>query len=310
MEFTLNLVDTPFDLSHTLESGQVFRWELKEGWWYGIVDSGVVKIRQDGYSLTCLSSTDEIGPAYIREYLRLEEDLQGVLGTIMKDKVITEAVQRFYGLRIVRQPTWECLISFVIATNSNIPNIRRMISRICERFGDEVSFEGLRYRLFPSSESIAGARVSDLVTCGLGYRARFVKSVAEAVHEGRINLSELLLFDYPRAKELLLRSLFGKKTLLGIGPKVADCILLFSCEKSEAFPIDVWIARAVAKYYPTQIGEKLGKKLESRLSRKSTLSLKDYDSITGAMREYFGKYAGYAQQYLYLLSRTSSNSSK
>lgn len=305
LEFTLNLHDTPFDLSIILESGQVFRWEYKDGWWYGVIDSGVVKIRQDGSSLRCISSTDEINQEYIRTYFRLDEDFEGVLSAIMKDNVINEAIQHFYGLRLIRQPTWECLVSFVIATNSNIPRIRRMISNICRRYGSTVLFEGLEYNLFPTPQALAGATVKDLEECGLGYRAKYVRRVAEAVYNGKVDLSELLIGDYEQGRETLIRKVLGKKDLLGIGPKAADCVLLFSCDKDEAFPIDVWITRAVERYYKTVVGRDLARKLKLRLSGRQNLALGTYDALSSRLRSYFGTYAGYAQQYLFLLARAT-----
>jgi len=217
----------------------------------------------------------------------------------MKDEHVTEAVQRFYGLRLMRQDIWECLLSFVIATNANIPRISLMIRTICERFGEEVSFEGIRYRLFPTPDALSSASTEALVACGLGYRARFVKSVAETVSSGAIHLDELRLFDYARARETLIERILGKKTLLGIGRKAADCVLLFSCEKDSAFPIDVWIARVLARNYPRVIGRQNARLLNSHLAKKARLPPAAYDEITSKMRGYFGEYAGYAQQYLF-----------
>lgn len=305
MEFTLNLHDTPFDLSIILESGQVFRWVYKDGWWYGVIDSGIAKIRQEGFSLRCVSSTDEINQEYIRTYFRLDEDFEGVLSAIMKDNVINEAIQRFYGLRLIRQPTWECLVSFVIATNSNIPRIRGMISNICKRYGSTVYFEGLEYSLFPTPEALARATVGDLEGCGLGYRAKYAKRLAEAVYNERVDLSELLIGNYEQARETLIRKVLGRKDLLGIGPKAADCVLLFSCDKDEAFPIDVWITRAVSKYYKSIVGRELTRKLKLRLSGRQNLAPGTYYALSSKLRSYFGTYAGYAQQYLFLLARTT-----
>ena len=228
----------------------------------------------------------------------------------MKDNVINEAIQRFYGLRLIRQPTWECLVYFVIAKNSNITRIRRMISNICRRYGSTVLFEGLEHNLFPTPQALSGATVKDLEECGLGYRAKYVRRVAEAVYNGKVDLSELLIGDYEQGRETLIRKVLGKKDLLGIGPKAADCVLLFSCDKDEAFPIDVWITRAVEKYYKTVVGRELARKLKLRLSGQQNLALGTYDALSSKLRSYFGTYAGYAQQYLFLLAKTSSNFSK
>jgi len=305
LQYAIDLGGEPFNLEYTLESGQVFRWEKKGEWWYGILGGGVIRVRQEGESLYCESGSELLDASSVRRYFRLEEDLKTILGSIMKDKMMTNAVQSFYGLRLIRQETWECLASFVLATNSNIPSIRRMITNVCERFGEPLTFEGVQYRRFPSPEAIAEAPLPALKGCGTGYRAPFLKRVAQAVYEGSIDLSELRLLGYVEARELLLRKLLGEKVLSGVGPKVADCVLLFSSDKDEAFPIDVWIARAVSRYYPHLLGQKLVKKLASRSTR--SLSGGVYESISSAVRSYFGRNAGYAQQYLFMLARTSNS---
>jgi N-glycosylase/DNA lyase len=298
-QFTINTEGVPFNLRYTLDSGQAFRWSEKGEWWYGVLGTGVVKLKQEGAALVCVSSSDALNSHVLFNYLGLEEDLEHILSSIMKDGNITEAVQTFYGLRLIKQDIWECLLSFAIATNSNIPRIRGMISNLCQRLGEPVEFEGARYSLFPSPERVAEAGLTDLVECGLGYRARFVKGIAEAVRDGRRNLDELRLHDYSQARELLMEELLGKKTLMGIGPKVADCVLLFSCNKDSAFPIDVWIARVLARSYPHLFDDSLKEKLASKVSGKTSLSEATYDRLAACARAYFGEFAGYAQQYLF-----------
>lgn len=300
MEFTLILRDVPFSLDYTLDSGQVFRWEKRGEWWYGVVSDAVIKLRKEGDSLHCFSSNDKIEASFIKRYFKLDVDLKAILSTIMKDHHVISAIQRFYGLRLIRQDMWECLISFILATNSNIQAIKRMISNLCNRFGRRIKFEGLDYYTFPGAEALSAASIEELRECGLGYRASYVKVVSERIHFGDFELSELAINDYEHAKKRLMDKLFGEKLLKGVGPKVADCFLLFSCEKDEAFPIDVWIARAVVHYYPNLIDEEVRLKLERGGIK---LTSKEYESISSSLRSYFGKYAGYAQQYLYMLSR-------
>jgi N-glycosylase/DNA lyase len=178
-----------------------------------------------------------------------------------------------------------------------------MVSSLCDRFGDAVEFEGAKYSLFPSPERLAEAGLPDLVACGLGYRARFVKSIAESVSLGKVNLDELRLHDYAEARELLIEDLPERKTLMGIGPKVADCVLLFSCGKDSAFPIDVWIARVLDGYYPHLFDGDLKERLASTVSGKTSLSLATYGRLSASARAYFGEFAGYAQQYLFHYER-------
>ncbi len=305
MEFMLNLAKVPFDLGYTVDSGQAFRWVKKGEWWCGVLRGGVMLAKQEGESLTCRTSSDLLDQQFAHSYLRLDDDLERIYSRIRKDPHVTEAIQRFYGLRLIRQDVWECLVSFVIATNANIPRIRLMISKLCEKFGEETIFEGSPYRLFPSPESLSAASIDDLTDCGLGYRARFVKSVAERVSAKRVYPEELAFLDYDKARDMLIERALGEKTLLGIGRKAADCVLLFSCGKDSSFPIDVWMARVLAEYYPGLLDPVLLRRLKAHLSRKGKLSDAGYEQISSAMRGYFGEYAGYAQQYLFHYARTA-----
>lgn len=305
MEFKLNLSTIPFDLRHTLDSGQSFRWAPRAEWWYGVVLGSAIKVRQEEASLVCETASERLTPQLVHEYFRLDDSLERIYSRIMKDDHVTEAIQRFYGLRLINQDVWECLVSFVIATNTNIPRIKLMISNLCERFGEKASFEGNQYALFPTASALSEASVGDLTGCGLGYRARFVRSVAQKVNSGSVDLEELKLLDYERARDLLTERILGEKTLLGIGRKAADCVLLFSCGKDSSFPIDVWMARVLSKYYPKLFDRETARRLDSHVSRVTRLSGGQYEKISSSMRDYFGDYAGYAQQYLFHDARKS-----
>ncbi|MGD1055652.1 MAG: DNA glycosylase [Nitrososphaerales archaeon] len=302
MEFTIGL-ESPFNLDYTLESGQVFRWQNRGEWWYGVVSGGVLKVRQEGDSLTCISSSDLLDSTFVRNYFRLDVGLENVLASIMRDETITLAVQTFYGLRLIRQERWECLASFVLATNSNIPRIRKMIQAVCARFGEPLQFEGIEYHAFPKPGVLSEAPLPDLKACGLGYRAPFLKHVAASVEEGRVDFSELSLLDYEEARKTLVKGLLGEKLLPGVGPKVADCVLLYSYDKDEAFPIDVWIARQIIRSYPKLLDPGLRMKLAPE--RRAKIGRGDYERISSKVRSYFGPYAGYAQQYLFMMARSA-----
>jgi N-glycosylase/DNA lyase len=270
-----------------------------------MVRGGVLKVRQEGSSsLLCSTSSEDLDAQAIFEYFGLDENLERILASIMRDSTVTHAVQTYYGLRVMKQDVWECLLSFAIATNSNIPRIKGMISNLCQRFGDPMEFQGETYHLFPTADSLARVSVADLTACGLGYRARFVKAISEAVSSGRMNLDELRLQDYERGKELLAGEVLGRKTLMGIGPKVADCVLLFSCDKKSAFPIDVWMAKVLSREYPRLFDPELVTRLASKVSGQTSLSEVSYERLASAARAYFGQYAGYAQQYLFHYERT------
>jgi len=260
----------PFSLDRTLRCGQVFRWEKAGEWWTGVVGHEVVRIRQQGRILVFEGTSRE----RIRDYLGLNVDIGCILYSIDRDPVIHEAVVNSTGLRLVHQPPWECLASYICATYSNIPGIRRKIALLCDSFGDVISGDpGSAFFAFPSAKALADSAPCDLVRCRLGYRAPYLCATAReiAADPGWIQRVEAL--DYPSARRELMR-------LQGVGPKVADCVLLFAFRKYEAFPVDVWIARIMQRYYGA--GEKEG---YERMSRRG--------------REYFGPYAGYAQEYLY-----------
>ncbi|MDA4125821.1 MAG: 8-oxoguanine DNA glycosylase [Thaumarchaeota archaeon] len=303
MEFTVAL-NTPFSLEHTLGSGQLFRWERRGEWWFGVVSGAGFKVRQEGDTLRCSSGSDLVDNTFVTNYFRLDEDLDHILASIAKDEEITKAIEKFYGLRLVRQDPWECLGSFVLATNANIPRIKKMVSSVCSRYGEPTQFEGDTYHAFPNPEILSKASVPDLRGLGLGYRAPFLKHVAKSVAEGKVDFSRMPSLSYDKSQELLLTELFGEKLLLGVGPKVADCVLLYSLGKDEAFPIDVWIARVLAKSYPHLLPKSLRSRLLADLKFK--LSIQEYRRASSSIRSHFGMFAGYAQQYLYMAAREDS----
>src|SRR5438477_234251 len=156
-DFRLNLANLRFDLGHTLDSGQAFRWVQKGEWWHGVLPGGPIKVRQEEAALVCVAGTERLTPQSVHSYFRLDDDLERVYSRIMKDDHMTEAVQRYYGLRLIQQDVWECLVSFGIATNTNIPRIRLMISRLCESIGERVASEEDQYSLFPRPETLPDA---------------------------------------------------------------------------------------------------------------------------------------------------------
>jgi len=303
MEFTVPL-DTPFSLEYTLESGQLFRWERRGEWWSGVVSGGALRLKQEGDILRCVASSERLDSEFVTRYFRLDVDLDHILAAISKDETISRAVEKFYGLRIVSQDTWECLASYVLATNTNISRIRKMVANISSRYGDAFDFEGEKYSAFPSPEALAEAGERDLLACGLGYRAPFLRRVALSVSQGKVDFHALTSLGYEESKKLLTRELLGEKLLLGVGQKVADCVLLYSCGKDEAFPIDVWIARVLATSYPGLLGPSQKKRYSAE--GKVKLSPPDYDRISSRVRAHFGRYAGYAQLYLFMAAREES----
>jgi N-glycosylase/DNA lyase len=284
MELKLNKHLTPFDLEATLQCGQLFRWEKREGWWYGTVGQQVFKVRQ----INNVLGFEGTNVDFIRNYFRLDDNLPQIISEINRDSLIKRAIQASPGLRIVRQDPWECLISYVCATCKNIPSIRNMISELLKRFGDEIAFENHVSYAFPEPNVLANATLNELRKCKLGFRAKRVRDTARMADCNKVDFEALKKVDYEMAKDELLQ-------LSGVGNKVADCVLLFSLEKLEAFPVDVWLKRIVQKHYANHFDASY----ICKVSEKTSLSTKEYNRIGSFAREYFGKYAGYAQEYLF-----------
>lgn len=270
-----------FNLAHTLECGQVFRWnKIGNNEYEGVIEQSIVRIRQDKERLFIQTSRrPSINPSFIKSYFDLTLDLPYIYNTIGKDKHIKAAIKRFYGLRIIRQPLWECLASFIISTRNNIPRIKKIINKLSECAGKRLVLNGVVRHSFPDAQAFANSTICQLKGCGAGYRAAYLKKTAQVFLEKKLCVEGLKGETYNKAKEEL-------KQLKGVGDKVADCVLLFSVGKLEAFPIDVWVKRIMEKLYFN------GKKTNE-------------NEIREFAKEYFGEYAGYAQQYLYYYARKS-----
>lgn len=282
----------PLNVDTTLCCGQIFRWRKEGEWWYGIVKNNVFKLRQIGDQL----EFENIDEKLLSRYLRLSDDLPRIYAQIDKDRNMHKTIKEFKGLRIVNQDPWECLISYICATYKNIRAIELMLTNLTKRFGKPISFEQKTFYTFPTIETLAETKIADLAKCGLGYRAKYVSKTAKQVLETGINLQLLKKEDYNTAKKHLLE-------LPGVGPKVADCILLFSLEKTEAFPIDVWVKRILLKYY----SKHLSTQIVEKLCHRDSLTPSEYKKLNSFGREYFGKYAGYAQEYLYHYERSKTS---
>jgi N-glycosylase/DNA lyase len=285
----VKLDEAPFNLDVTLCCGQVFRWEKKGDWWYGVAGGKAFKVRQVNAELEFANADSK----FVENYFGLDADLQRIRDSIGRDEHIRKALSEFWGLRIIRQDPWECLISYICATYKNIPAIRRMLLGLSSRFGEKIVLDGMEFFTFPTPEKLASATEKDLGACGLGYRAHYVLETSKRIFENNFELENLSQLPYEQAKKQLCG-------FAGVGHKVADCVLLFSLGKLEAFPVDRWIARVILNHYAQQLPSELAQKL----SKREGLSDSEYAQLNAFGREYFGEYAGYAQEYLYHYERT------
>ena len=282
-------LDVAFDLDFSLCCGQVFRWKKIGEWWYGVIGERVVKVRQCGSELEFEGASED----FVRRYFGLNDDLAQISQCMDKDVYIQKALTRFNGLRIVRQVPWECLISFICATYKSIAAIELMLKKISAKYGEKKFFDGNEFYAFPSVEQLEVASENGLRECGLGYRAKYVQETTRRIRDERLNLEVLKSMPYLEARKVLLE-------FAGVGLKVADCVLLFSLEKLEAFPVDVWVKRVVLNHYASE----LPSDFINRLRSHDSLTNGEYLRIGEWARSYFGAYAGYAQEYLYHYERT------
>jgi len=223
----------------------------------------------------------------------LNDNLEEINQCIAKDPYIKTALQKFNGLRIVRQLPWECLSSFICATYKSIAAIEVMLRKISQKYGEKRCVDGMEFYTFPSAEKLSTVSENGFLECGLGYRAKYLQATARKICEEKIDLEALKVAPYLEARRQLLE-------FQGVGLKVADCVMLFSLEKFEAFPVDVWVKRVILDHYADKLPEELVKKMRNH----DSLTNGEYLKIGDFARSYFGYYAGYAQEYLYHLKRT------
>ena len=268
--------EQPLDLASSLESGQAHRWSLYEDWYVGVVRGNFLKIRQTDSGIEFHSQpTPETALApMVSAYFRLDDDLPAIYDEIKQDQRVAAMVDQYPGLRVLRIEPWECLIAFICSANNNISRIHQLMERMAETFGDPINMDGqIRYS-FPGPSELTEGGEMELRRLGLGFRAPYVDQAAQRVLSGDLNLNRLTAASYPEAKESLMEC-------KGIGSKIADCIAVFSLEKLEAFPIDVWVRRALGEwYFPGQ------KTPPDRV-------------LLEWAQTYFGRYGGYSQQYLF-----------
>jgi len=265
------------NFDYSINSGQVFLWKKIDTKWYGV----------DGKRILVLENSQKFkkNMKYETDFFRLDDNFEKISNDLKNDNYVRNALKMFPGLRLIRQNPFQCYISFIVSSNSNIPNIKSRLQNLCKTFGRRKIIDGEEFFLFPEPSDLANASVLDIKKCGLGYRAKAVKTASLSVLDRKIDFDFLKKIDYHTAKEELTK-------VFGIGNKVADCILLFSLEKLEAFPIDRWMLRILQKYYSK----------EFQISTK-TLTEKTYDQLHENIVEHFGSYAGYAQQFLFKMER-------
>ena len=265
------------DVDNSINSGQVFLWQKSEENWYGIDGQNILKINQSG-KIKSISNKKT-------DFFRKNDDIQSIIKSISKDKTIKKAVKEYEGLRIFNQDPFQCMISFIISSNSNIQKIKNSLEKISKKFGTKVIIQNKEFFLFPKPENIAKASINEIKACGVGYRAPFIKDAAKMVTLKKVNFEYLKNSDYNETKRNL-------RLIPGVGNKVADCIMLFSLNKLDAFPLDTWMIKILEKYYSNEFQIKT-----------KTITEKQYEILHKKIVDYFGPYCGYAQQFLFKMER-------
>lgn len=251
---------TSFDLEQTLDCGQCFRWDKQgDGSYTGVAFGQILNISAE-------NREEVLRDQLWRNYFDIGLDYDEIRAALSKeDAVLARAADFAPGMRILNQDPWEALCSFIISQNNNIPRVKGIVARLCTQFGDEI---GDGYYSFPTAERLAELKPEELADIRSGFRAKYICSAAQKVASGEVDLAYLKTCPLTQAREALM-------TIHGVGPKVADCALLYGLHRLEAFPMDVWMKRAMQTLFP------------------------------GKLPESFGQYAGIAQQYIFHYSRNN-----
>ncbi|EDY16967.1 8-oxoguanine DNA glycosylase domain protein [Chthoniobacter flavus Ellin428] len=259
-----------FDLTLTLECGQVFHWVREGAGWLGVIGELPMYVEQQGEELLIPRGTEEVA----RDYFALDHPLAEICASFPEDPAMQAAREFCRGMRIIRQPAWECIATFITSSMKQVAHIAQISHTLRRRYGKKVAWEGHTLFAYPTPQALAQLEEEDLRACALGYRAKNLLGSARMIADGEVDLEAFARLDDDAAREELCR-------LPGVGEKVANCALLFGFERVRAFPIDVWIERVLREiYFP-------------RKRRVTVSRLREFSAT------YFGAYGGYAQQYLF-----------
>ena len=273
-----------FELKDIFECGQCFRWnKLEDDSYTGIVRENVINVKKQNGKIIFSGNCSEKIKELVDDYFDLKRDYEKIKEELSKiDANMKESVNYGKGIRILNQDLWETIISFIISANNNIPRIKGIIERLSEKYGKEIIWNEKKYYTFPTPEQLKNVTVEEYRNLGLGFRDIRIYQTTQMILDNKVNLKELEENSNTlEVREKLL-------SLSGVGPKVADCILLFSTLKRfEVFPIDVWVRRVMNDLY-------IKKQDETKVSKKE---------IEKIAKEKFGKIAGLAQQYLFYWRR-------
>jgi N-glycosylase/DNA lyase len=279
-QFETSLTVRDYDLAATLSSGQAFRWKAVDDRWEGVIGEHWVELSQQSKAIAARTAVQVTNWSWLRQYLQVDVNLNAILLSFPDDEPMRAAVLACRGLRLLRQDPWECLASFILSSTKQIVQIQQIIGLLCERYGNPVIVPAGHPPVyaFPTAERLAACAEADLRGCKMGFRAPNLLATAKLIATGELNLESLRTGTTAEARAELIK-------LPGVGPKIADCVLLFAYGFPDAFPVDVWVLKALKELYFS------GK-------RPSARKLREF------VDTHFGPNAGYAQQYLFHYMRT------
>lgn len=282
-------VPGPMDLQATLESGQTFRWRRLDeetyqepaptggsAWYRTVHDGEVIEVRQTPDGLEW-RSTGDAAPILTRR-LRLDDDLGAILEAFPDDPIVETARDRFAGMRLVREPVLGTLVSFILSAQMRVERIHTLVTKLRETYGEPIRWRGEVVHGFPDAEPLAAAPEAELRDLGVGYRAPYLRQTGAMVRDDAISFADVQDLAYEDARDRLTE-------FVGVGPKVADCVLLFSLGFEEAVPLDTWIQSAIEDHFPDAFGD-------------------SYTETSRVIRERFEPHPGYTQTYVFHHLRT------
>lgn len=266
-----------FDPVHTFECGQCFRWLRQEdGSYTGVAKNKVINVSVVDDALLIKNTNIEDFKNIWFDYFDLGRDYGQIKDAVMKDDNMKKATAFGWGIRLLKQDIWETLISFIISANNRIPRIMKTVGVIAREYGDELTMDGEKFYSFPEVKKLSQSTIEGLEVCKGGFRCKYIINSSNIISNGQVNLCQIVQMDTDDAREELMK-------FPGVGPKVADCVLLYSGTKYNVFPTDVWVRRVMEELY-----------------FKREASFGEIQKFAGS---YFGDLAGFAQQYLFYFAR-------
>ncbi|MBM3834793.1 MAG: hypothetical protein FJ403_16270 [Verrucomicrobia bacterium] len=273
-----------YNLTATLTSGQAFRWQCRDGAWEGVIGTRWVRLDSGLDSILAATAEPVENWDWLSDYLQIDVDLAPILAAFPRDDAMRSAVDKCRGLRLLRQDPWECLASFILSSTKQIVQIRQIVELLCERFGERVISlpDRAHAYAFPTAERLAQCDEAELRACKMGFRAPYLKAAANMIACQEVALEKLRELPAGQARDALI-------SIPGVGRKIADCVLLFAYGFQSAFPVDVWVTKALRELY----------------FRRRRIKLKRLQQFSAT---YFGPFSGYAQQYLFHYMRLHQRS--